>query len=353
MRLAMIIASALGLLASASVAQAQLCAQPRQMDGFRTCADVAKAEAEGQLVVYSTDPEAGSEAELARFKKLFPKISTSYMRLQAGALYAKLSAERQAKAYVADIVQLSDMTFVLDFQKRGGWLHYVSPEMAAFKPEHKSNPEGYFTWGAISMAGLAYNPNLVTKEEAPKNWKDALNPIFANSVNTKTSTSGMQHMTWYLLRQMYGEDYWTKFAELTPRAFDSYVQQFDRTVNGQDKLIHTAQYSGYLLAKAKGAPIEYVYPPDGVVGVPESWGIQKEAPHPEAAKLFLDWFLGVPGQTGYGEVLAYNSLRSDVPAPPGGVKATDLKVLAPTDWDAFLKTHSQFVREWNKMTGMR
>ncbi len=334
-------------------AQPQSCANPRQMDGFKTCADVAKAEAEGQLVVYSTDPEAGSEAELARFKKLFPKISTSYMRLQAGALYAKLSAERQARTYVADIVQLSDMTFVLDFKKRNGWMPYVSPEMAAFKPDYKSTPEGYYTWGAISMAGIAYNPTLVPADKAPKTWLDALKPDWTEAINTKTSTSGMQHMTWYLIRQMYGEEYWTKFAALKPRAFDSYVQQFDRTVSGQDKVIHTAQYSGYLLAKAKGAPIEYVYPPDGVIGVPESWGIVTEAPHPEAAKLFLDWFLGVPGQTGYGEVLAYNSLRADVPAPPGGVKATDLKVLFPTDWDAFLKTHSQFVREWNKLSGMR
>jgi iron(III) transport system substrate-binding protein len=355
MRIHSLVGTTMGvmLLATAASAQSTLCPDPRQMDGFKTCADVAKAEQEAQLVVYSTDPEPGSEAELARFKKLFPKISTSYMRLQAGALYAKLSAERQAKTYVADIVQLSDMTFVLDFQKRGGWMQYISPEMAAYKPQNKSDPEGYFTWGAISMAAIAYNPTQVPASQAPKNWLDVLNPQWAGSINVKTSTSGMQHVTWYLLRQLYGDDYWTKFAELQPRAFDSYVQQFDRTVNGQDKIIHTAQYSGYLLAKAKGAPIEYVFPPDGVIGVHESWGIVKEAPHPEAAKLFLDWFLGVPGQTGYGEVLAYNSMRSDVPAPLGGVKATDLKVLSPTDWDAFLKTHAQFVREWNKLTGMR
>jgi iron(III) transport system substrate-binding protein len=348
------VAMTLGLsLFAATQATAASCPNPRQMDGFKTCADVAKAEQEGMLVVYSTDPEPGSEAQLARFKKMFPKISTSYMRLQAGALYARLSAERQAKTYVVDIVQLSDMSFVLDFQKRGGWMSYVSPEMAAYKPENKSNPEGFFTWGALSMAGIAYNPNLVSAAEAPKTWMDMLDPKWTDQMTVKTSTSGMQHVTWYILRQLYSEDYWTKFAAVKPKAFDSYVQQFDRTINGQDKIINTAQYSGYLLAKAKGAPIEYVYPPDGIIGVHESWGVVAEAPHPEAAKLFLDWFLGVPGQTGYGEELAYNSLRSDVPPPRGGVKATDLKVLFPTDWDAFLKTHAQFVREWNKITGLR
>jgi iron(III) transport system substrate-binding protein len=156
-----------------------------------------------------------------------------------------------------------------------------------------------------------------------------------------------------MIRQIYGDDYWKKFAELNPRAFDSYVQQFDRTVNGQDKVIDTAQYSGYLQFKAKGAPIEYVYPPDGLVAVPEFWGVVKEAPHQEAAKLFLDWFLGVPGQKGYGEALFYNSIRDDVPPPAGGVKASELKLLFPADWEAFLKTHTQFVREWDKITGLR
>ena len=61
------------------------------------------------------------------------------------------------------------------------------------------------------------------------------------------------------LRRLYGDEYWTKFAALEPKAFDSYVQQFDRMVNGQDKVIHTAQYSGYLEFKAKGAPVEFVY----------------------------------------------------------------------------------------------
>ena len=67
------------------------CPNPRQMEGFKTCADVAKAEQEGSVVVYSTDPEDGSERELALFRKQFPKISTSYVHLQAGALYAKLT----------------------------------------------------------------------------------------------------------------------------------------------------------------------------------------------------------------------------------------------------------------------
>ena len=148
------------------IAAASACEDPQQLAGFKTCADVAKAESEGALVVYATDPEAPSEQVLAKFHALFPQIKPTYLRIQAGGLYARLRTERQGNVYLADIAQLSDMSFALDFQKRGGYMQYVSPEMAAYKPEYKSSPEGAWTWGALAIAAIAYNPNLVSAAEA-------------------------------------------------------------------------------------------------------------------------------------------------------------------------------------------
>src|SRR3981081_2535452 len=101
-------------------AQVKICDNPRQMEGFKTCANIEKAEAEGAFTLYSTDPEQGQVKLLASFNKPFPKIKTSYVRLQAGALYAKVLSERQAKSYLVDVIQISDMGMLLDFQKRGG-----------------------------------------------------------------------------------------------------------------------------------------------------------------------------------------------------------------------------------------
>ena len=101
-------------------------------------------------------------------------------------------------------------------------------------------------------------------DQAPKTWEDALDPKWTDAITVKVSNSGLQHVAWFELRRIYGADYWKKFAELKPRAFDSYVQQYDRLVNQQDKIIHTAQYSGYLEWKAKGAPVAFVAPADGL-----------------------------------------------------------------------------------------
>ncbi len=336
-----------------AAARAQTCPTPRQMDGFKTCADVAEAEREGALVFYSTDPETAGEALLKAFHAAFPKISTTYLRLQAGGLYAKLLAERQGRAYLADVVQLSDFSFAQDFQKRGGYMQYLSPELATYPAAYRSSPEGYWAWGTLVIAGIAYNPTLVSAAEAPKTWQDVLDPKWADAISVKVTISGLQHVEWYVLRRLYGPDYWAKLAPLKPHAFDSYVQQFDRLVNGQDKVAVTAQYSGYLMMKAKGAPVEFVIPPDGLIAAPQAYGVIAEAPHPEAAKLFYDWFLSVPGQTAMTRTLYYNSPRDDVPAPPGGVDTGSFKLLYPDDWTKFEQSHPQFVREWDKLTGLR
>src|SRR5690348_1092590 len=166
---------------------AKLCDKPRQMEGFKTCADVDKAEAEGAFVLYSADPEQGQAKLLAAFNKAFPKIKTNYIRLQAGALYQKILSERQAKSFLVDVMQISDMGMVLDFQKRGGYRQWVSPEHAAYKPEYQSQPPGYFTWGAVIMSGLAYNSSITPKDQAPKTWEEAIDPKWAEQVNVKVS----------------------------------------------------------------------------------------------------------------------------------------------------------------------
>jgi iron(III) transport system substrate-binding protein len=146
------------------------------VQGFKTCADVAKAEAEGEIVVYATNPEAAELRVLGEFAKLFPKIKPNYTRLQAGALYAKVTAERQAKTYTVDAMQISDMGMILDFQKKNGYVRYVSPQMAAHKEEYKSRPEGYWTWGAIGPAGTRLQPQSRPRDQAPKTWEEAIGP---------------------------------------------------------------------------------------------------------------------------------------------------------------------------------
>jgi iron(III) transport system substrate-binding protein len=327
---------------------------PVKVLDFMTGADVAKAEQEGELIYYGHDSESGIGTLLDAFKKDFPKIKTGYVRLQTGALYAKLTSERSANRFLVDVVQFSDIAPAMDLQKKGGYELYVSPETAALKPDFQSKPAGYFAWAGTTFAGIAYNKDRVKGDQIPKVWKDVLNPAFAGHISAKFSSSGSQHVNWYMLRKLYGNDFWKEFAKQKPRGFDSRAQLFDRLSKGDDAVCSMAEYAGYVLVKEKGANIEMIEPPDGLTATPILLGIPTNAPHPEAAKLFIDWALSQRGQAVYqgAKILLYASLRSDAPPMATGKRASDFKLLFPTDWADFVGSHETFVKEWNAIMGL-
>ena len=290
------LAAAAPVLAGAPFALAQSPARVTKVLDFQTGADVAKAEQEGEVVYYGHDGEAGIGVLLDSFKKDFPKIKTSYVRLQTGALYAKIVAERSAGRFGVDVLQLSDISPAIDFQKKGGWEQYASPEYAGYKAEYQSSPAGYYGWAGVAFAGISYNRAKVKPEQAPKAWKDINNPAFKDGISAKLAASGMQHAQWYMLRKLYGNDFWTEFAKQRPRGFDSRAQLFDRLSKGDDRVCALAEYAGYTLFQEKGADIEFVSPADGLPATPIFIGVVNRAPHPEAAKLFVDWALSRRGQ---------------------------------------------------------
>ncbi len=100
---------------------AQAKAQPTKVLDFQTNADMATVEKEGQFVFYCHENEAGTAAIVDAFTKDFPKIQGSYVRAQTGALYSKVLAERSAGRYDVDVIQLSDLSPAIDFQKKGGY----------------------------------------------------------------------------------------------------------------------------------------------------------------------------------------------------------------------------------------
>lgn len=322
---------------------------------FMTAADVGKAEAEGEFTFYSHDSEPGIAGILEAFSKDFPKIKGKYVRAQTGTLFSRTVAERSAGKFTADVIQFSELTTALDFQNRGGYMNYVSPEAEHYDAKHMSNPPGNYFWVGVTFAGLAYNSEKVKKEDAPTGWQDIVKPTWLNGVNVKMSNSGMQFVQWYELRKLYGDKFWSEFAKVRPRGFDSRAQQFERLAKGDDKLCALAEYAGYLLVKQKGAPVEFVAPKDGMPATPALCGIADRAPHPEAARLFIDWQMSTRGQTHQqtNSYLYYGSVRKGMPPMPGGWRPSDFKLLTPLDdMPAFIASRDAFNKEWNAMLGL-
>jgi iron(III) transport system substrate-binding protein len=322
---------------------------------FSTAADVAKAEQEGEFTFYSHDSEPGIAGILEAFNKDFPKIKGKYVRAQNGTLFSRTVAERSANKFGADVIQFSEPATALDFQKRGGYASYASPQAEFYAPEHLSKPAGDYFWVGVTFAGLAYNTEKVKPEDAPKGWKDITKPVWLNGANTKMSNSGMQFVQWYELRKLYGDKFWGEFAKNKPRGFDSRAQQFERLAKGDDKLCVLAEYAGYLLVKEKGAPVAFVAPEDGLPASPLLCGIADRGPSPEASRLFIDWQMSLRGQNHQqtNQYLYYGSVRKDAPPMPGGQRLKDYKLLSPTnEMEPFVASREAFNKEWNAMLGL-
>jgi iron(III) transport system substrate-binding protein len=320
---------------------------------FTTSADVAKAEQEGTLLFYTHDGQAGAAAAVDAFSKDFPKIKANYIRLQTGALFSRILAERSAGRFDVDVIQFSDIGTAIDFQKRGGFQQYPSPpEAAAYGPEYLG--DGYYFCSGMTFAGIAYNTDKVKAEDAPKSWKDLLDPRWANVTSTKQATSGMQFVEWYELRKLYGDSYWKSFSKQRPHGFDSRAQLFDRLAKGDDKICALAEWAGYVLYHDRKAPIAFVAPEDGLPATALATGMVDKAPHPEAARLFVDWLMSLRGQAVYQQHpdLLYGSVRKDAPPMPGGLRLRDFKLLVPSDMTDFLDSRKAFNSEWNGMLGL-
>ncbi len=174
---------------------------------FQTSADVAKAEAEGELLFYTHDGEQAAASVVEAFSKDFPKIKGNYVRAQNGALYSKVLAERSAGRFNVDVIQFSEIGTAIDFQKRGGYARHLSPQASAYEAKDLSSPPGDYFCTGVTFGGIAYNTDKVTEADAPKTWKDLLDPRWRNTISTKQSTSGMQFVEWYELRRLYGDEY--------------------------------------------------------------------------------------------------------------------------------------------------
>lgn len=324
------------------------------VQGIETGADVAQAEKEGSVVFYTHDSGAAAAAICAAFEKDFPKISARYVSAQNGALYSKIRAERQASRYNVDVIQFSDEGTAVDFQKAGGYAGYRSPQEKYYAPEHLSKPAGDYFWIGMSFAGIAYCTDRVKKADAPTDWNDLLDPKWKGKISVKQATSGMQFTEWYELRKLYGEDYWKAFSKLQPSGFNSRVQLFDRLSRGDDEVCALAEWAGYSLVKQRNAPVAFVAPKGGLPSSPMANGVVSKAPHPQAARLFVDWLMSLKGQTLYQEnpYLFYGSVRKDAPPMPGGLSLRDFKLLVPTDMKPFLASRSTFNTEWNQMLGL-
>jgi iron(III) transport system substrate-binding protein len=310
---------------------------------------IAQAKKEGKLVVYGATPEPQLVPVLKKFHELYPFIDTSeYFRAGGSKLYAKVVTELDANQLNADVFASASLDDLVNLKAKNVLMEYKSPEGDAIFANMK-DPGWWYAY-KISTIPMAYNPQKLPDNEAPKTWQDLLDPKYKGKIGFEDSGSGSQYAEWYALRQVLGDEFFDKLSKQQPKVFNSSGLIAQGLQTGELLIAaQTESFQIYQNGVINGVAIKAINPKEGVAALIGPVGIMKGAKHPASAKLFVDFLLSKEGQQyANSEVLGAYSTRTDVTSPKGMEPYANLKVLVPTDYADLQKQRDVFVKFWTK-----
>jgi iron(III) transport system substrate-binding protein len=247
------------------------------------------AKKEGKVVWYTSLVLPSAEKVAKLFEAAYPGIKVEVHRTGSQRILQRVMQELGANIKIADVVHTSDAGHFVLLKDKKLLAQYTPAGVEKF-PAGFKDKDGYYFGLRATVNCIAYNSKLVPAAEAPKTWKDLLDPKWKGKlVTAHPGYSGVIATHVLALVNLYGWDYFKQLAQnkvmITQSAADppSVVASGERMVaaNGGD-------YYTYQLKK-KGNPVEMVYPKEGVPLVVSPTAIMSFAPHPSAARLFTDF----------------------------------------------------------------
>jgi iron(III) transport system substrate-binding protein len=286
------------LCAGAGPALAQAPARP---------ADAAGAERELVWYTAMNTPDAAPLRNL--FREKYPGVTLTILRQPGEKIRTRILTEMRAGKFLWDVVSFNHLD--IDALAQEGLLAaYASPETRSGFPRGAVDPEG--RWAAIYVRQyvIGYNTRSVPPAEAPKSWEDLLQPVWREKFAMDESD-----VEWYAAMLDYlgkekGPAFMRSLARQNPQFRRGHSLLAKLLVAGDFPLalVHAAEMDE---ARRAGAPVDWVRTLDPVITSPSQVAVSAKAPHPNAARLFVDLLLSAEGQAlirDRGRVPARNDL---------------------------------------------
>jgi iron(III) transport system substrate-binding protein len=300
---------------------------------LRALYDAAKQE--GELTWYSgqLNAEAG-EAVGRAFSQAYPGVKANVVRSTSQVAYQRLSQDMRAGVAQADIFSSTDYGHYLFLKREGKLLSFRPANMDGMIPAvRNADPDNMFQIFYVGLYLIGYNTQKVNAADAPKSWKEALDPKWRDQLAIgHPGYSGAIGVLAVALKKQYGWDYFKSLERNKPqigRSADDPVT----LLNAGERSVGLGVSSGMvLLSKARGNPLGMVYPEEGTLAVFSPTAIPKNAPHPNAAKLFME-FCASPAFAEATRPFYIHSLRPEVPPPEGALAMDQIKLMSvpPTE----------------------
>ncbi len=278
---------------------------------------VEAAKKEGVITVYNGLSKAVALEVREGFMKQYPEISVEMMGLRGAAIIERIRMEQQTGAYACDVI-LSGYT-TPQRAAGDGFAEPIAIELPALKEKGVWRVDPYLY--APKKDGLLLMQNVrpdaminteMVKEGEVTSWNDLLDPKWKGKmVITDPRGPGPGSMGLYAAMEL-GEDYWSKMVRQDILLLKSYGAVIDAVALGEKPLAIFASFSRTKIATEAGAPIKMVHLKEGSQVVNKGACVIKNAPHPNAALLLLNWLLTKEGQLASSKAQGVPTLRNDI-----------------------------------------
>lgn len=323
---------------------------------------VAKAKQEGKVVVYSPTDAAQANAVIGAFQKKYPGVTVDFNDLSNTAAYNRAISEFAAGQVGSDIMWTVGLDLQVKLVEDGLAEPYTSPEAAHIPDFAKYKDTAYLT--SIEPGVILYNKSLLPTDMVPTSLSDLAAKMKANPkvFDGKVATwdpekSGQGYVAMQDDAHRDAKAFWDlvgAFGAVHGKTYPNSGQMREKVLSGE-QIVAFYVNGAYAAEWVKGNPtLGIVYASDRTGAVSRAAQVSKNAPHPDAAKLFLDFMLSQEGQQVMADA-GLPSVRSDVTPGFDTLNTQAHGHLQPIALDAKLldnldtKKRADFFAQWKKL----
>jgi iron(III) transport system substrate-binding protein len=319
---------AAGMLAAVAVSLCCLAAGPARAD-LTAIQDAARRE--GTLTWYTahTDGET-AEAMGSAFTQRYPGIKVLVIRTTAQVAYQRLLQDLKNNVIQCDVFSSTDVGHDEALKAQGKLVHYVPENESRISPEFRNfDPDGYYHATSADMVLITYNTRKVRPDAVPKNWLDLLDPKWKGQVSVGHPAFSGYVGTWVvMMRKLYGWSFFERLELNRPQIGRS-INDTVTMLNSGERAVAASASGPTLESAARGNPVAVAYPTDGALLMIGPSAIMMNAPHPNAARLFMEFLLDTEA-AGVSVRHGGQSLRPEVKPDRGTKPISEVKTIRPS-----------------------
>jgi iron(III) transport system substrate-binding protein len=311
---------------------------------------VNAAEKEGKVVWYSSVDVKVAEAVKKAFVAKYPKIDVEVERSGSERVFQRINQEAQSGIKNVDVVNSSDASHFL-FWKQQGWLAKHTPPDTARFPAQGKDPDGFYFPFRSSLSVMGYNTNLVQEKDAPTSYADLLDPKWKGKlVKAHPGYSGTALTGTYAITKALGWAYLEKLSKQGVQQLQSTTATPKSIASGERAvMVDGNEYNMFIEIQAK-SPVKIIYPKEGTPFITSPTAIFKDAPHPNAARVFQNFLYTAQVQQLIVNEGGNRSLHPDVKEPPERTPLSKIKLL-PDDPQGMLPQVNEIKKKYTALFG--